>query len=208
MKANPIDLCLYILARIQKKLRLNAIKNSEIHSTSVIEAGSQIVGSIIDRHSFCGYDCVILNANIGSFCSIADRVYIGGSQHPMHFVSTSPVFLSHKDSVKAKFSHHIYHSLPVTMIGSDVWIGYGVKIKAGVRVGHGAVVGLGSVVTRDVPPYTIVGGNPAEVIRPRFSKEICERLLKSQWWLFSDSELIDCAQYFNDPELFIRMRDL
>ena len=89
----------------------------------------------------------------------------------MHFVSTSPVFLSHRDSVKAKFSRFDYLDLPRTRIGSDVWIGHGAHVRAGVEIGHGAVVGMGSVVTKDVPPYSVVGGNPARVLRMRLSEE-------------------------------------
>ena len=99
-----------------------------------------MVASTMARHSFCGFDCVILNSEIGAFCSISDNVYIGGSQHPMHFVSTSPVFLKHRDSVKTKFAKHDYTNMPHTIIGNDVWIGHGAKIRAGVKIGHGAVV--------------------------------------------------------------------
>tara|TARA_R110002072_G_scaffold19469_6_gene72273 strand:- start:425 stop:736 length:312 start_codon:yes stop_codon:yes gene_type:complete len=95
----------YVIARIFKKLRPSAIRESDIHPTSVVESGGQIVSTRMDRHSFCGYDCVLLNAEVGPFCSIADQVYVGGSAHPLHFVSTSPVFLGHRDSVKI-FSRH------------------------------------------------------------------------------------------------------
>lgn len=198
----------YLFARIVKKSRPNAIKNSRVHPTSVAESGSQIVGSTIDRHSFCGYDCVILNSTIGSFCSIADNVYIGGSHHPMHFVSTSPVFLSHRDSVKNKFSRHHYQEMAKTNIGNDVWIGFGARIRAGIKVGNGAVIGMGSVVTRDVAPYAVVAGNPAREIRKRFPTHICEALEKSEWWNLEDEELRKVAALFTDPEIFLKNRGL
>eukprot|EP01137_Pigoraptor_chileana_P010926 Opistho-2@61095 len=187
----------YLLSRIIKKSRLSAVRGSSIHRTSVAESGCQIINSSMARHSFCGYDCTILNAEIGAFCSIADRTYIGGSQHPIHFVSTSPVFLSHRDSVKAKFSRHEYMNLPTTKIGNDVWIGYEAKIRAGVTIGDGAVIGMGSVVTNDVAPYSIVAGVPAKEIRKRFSEDVIEKLLESEWWSYGDEELRLAAQHFN-----------
>jgi chloramphenicol O-acetyltransferase type B len=194
---------IYLIARIQKKLRLSAIRDSKVHPTSAIEGGSQVVGCSMDRHSFCGYNCVLLNADIGGFCSISDNVYIGGSTHPMEFVSTSPVFLSHRDSVRTKFSRHEYYHMPRTTVGHDVWIGHGVHIRAGVSIGHGAVIGMGAVVTRDVAPYTVVGGNPAWLIRDRFEPRITKALLASEWWDMPDDNLRAAAADFTDPETFL-----
>lgn len=194
----------YLLARVQKKLRLSAIRNSNVHPTSAIEGGSQVVNTTMDRHSFCGYDCTLLNAEIGGFCSISDQVYVGGSGHPTDFVSTSPVFLSHRDSVKTKFSNHTHHHLPRTVIGHDVWIGFGARIRAGVTIGHGSVIGMGSVVTKDVPAYSIVAGNPARVVKPRFSVDISEALLESHWWEYDDEALRKAAVTFTDPESFLK----
>ena len=193
----------YFFAKLIKKLRGSAIRNSVIHKDSKIEAGSAIIRTKFARHSFCGYDCFIVDADIGSFVSIGARVTIGGAAHPMHFVSTSPVFLSHRDSVRTKLARHDYLPVLATHVESDVWIGDGAFIKAGVRIHVGAVIGMGAVVTRDVPPYAIVGGNPARVIRKRFSSKICENLLASQWWKRSDADLIKLGHFVSDPEKFI-----
>ena len=83
---------IYYWSKFFKKLKGKAVVNSSIHETSKVEAGSEIVNSTFDKHSFCGYDCEIINCDIGSFCSIANRVIIGGGMHPMHWVATSPVF--------------------------------------------------------------------------------------------------------------------
>ncbi|MEZ8292911.1 CatB-related O-acetyltransferase [Vibrio splendidus] len=157
------------------------------------------------RNSFCGYDCTINNCDIGSFTSIASRVIIGGSMHPMHFVSTSPVFLSHRDSVKMKYSTHDFEYIPRTLIGSDVWVGEGVFIKSGVSIGHGAVIGMGSVVTKDVPPYAIFAGNPAKLIRYRFDEHVIKKLIISEWWERNDDFLNQFGPYFDDPDKFIKM---
>lgn len=193
----------YYLAKLIKKLRLKAIKNSQIHSTSKIESGSHIVKTFVGKHSFCGYNCEITYTDIGNYCSIANNVIIGGGAHPISWVSTSPVFYYGKDSVKKKFSE--FHRAPVlrTTVGSDVWIGAGVIIKQGVNVGTGSVIGMGSVVTKDIPPYAIVGGVPAKILKYRFSQEIIDELLKSEWWLMDDSLLSEFVDEIRNPDRFI-----
>lgn len=193
----------YIYFKFLSKLRGVAVKNSHMGIDSKLEPGTIFVNSSIDNHSYCGYYCTIINASIGRFCSISNRVVIGGVAHPMHFVSTSPVFLSHKDSVKEKFSNH--HFLPEikTLIGHDVWIGEGVLIKAGVKIGNGAVIGMGSVVTKDVPDYAIVAGNPAKIIRYRFEQELIDALIASEWWSLPAYKLKKLGRYTNDPKVFI-----
>lgn len=198
----------YILSRLLKKARGSAIADSLIHPTSKIESGSTVVRTTFDRHSFCGYDCTFVDCEIGAFCSIASRVTVGGARHPIEYVSTSPVFLAHRDSVSAKFSRHPYEWRPKTVIGSDVWIGENVLIKGGVTIGHGAVIGMGSVVTRDVPPYTIVAGNPARPIRMRFKPETILAMLKLAWWTLPDEDLRRLAPGFTDPEAMLRQEGL
>lgn len=90
---------------------------------------------------------------------------------------------------------------PFVHIGHDVWIGDQAMIKRGVKVGHGTIIGARAVVTKDVPPYAIVGGVPAKVIRYRFTEEIIERLLASQWWRYGPDVLQ--ASDIRDPERFL-----
>ncbi|KGF67308.1 acetyltransferase [Hoeflea sp. BAL378] len=123
-------------------------------------------------------------------------------------MSTSPVFLSHRDSVKAKFSRHVFEYCPKTTIGHDVWIGFGAKIRSGVKIGNGAVVGMGAVVTRDVEPYMVVAGNPARVVSQRFSNAVAAALNASAWWDMNDADLKANAALFTDPEMFLNSRGL
>ena len=193
----------YIWAKILKKIRGSAIRNSSIHKTSKIEPGSQFINSKMGKHSFCGYDCDISNTEIGSFCSIANNVIIGGGMHPVDWVGTSPAFYEGRDSIKAKFSNHKRKNVKKTIIQHDVWIGQSVIIKQGICIGTGAVIGMGSIVTKDVPPYTIYAGNPAKLIKERFDKNTAEKLLKIEWWNFDDKKLKKYAKYFTNPDQFI-----
>lgn len=196
---------LYIWNKALKKLRGVALLNSEIDQSSTVEAGSHIVNSSMDRYSFCGYDCKIINCQIGSFCSIADEVIIGGAQHPIEWGSTSPVFYWGRDSVRKKFSEFKRPETLRTTIGNDVWIGDRAIIKAGVTIGDGAVIGMGSVVTKNVGAYEIWGGNPARFIRKRFPSELIQQFLKLKWWELSDDELAKAAERVKIPEEFIQI---
>jgi acetyltransferase-like isoleucine patch superfamily enzyme len=195
----------FYFSKVIKKLRPPAIRLSEIHHTSKIEAWSEVIATVMGRHSFCGYGCSISHADIGSFCSIANGVSIGGGVHPIDWAATSPVFYRGRDSVRAKFSEHDRPPLQRTTIGHDVWIGERAIIKAGVTIGTGAVVGMGAVVTRDVQPYWVVAGVPARPVRPRFDPSLVEALLDSQWWNADDVSLTRAATYIKNPEAFLQM---
>lgn len=194
----------YIYAKIIRKIRGKAIINSNIHHTAVVYSGSQIVNSQLGRYSYCGCDCEINNTDIGSFCSISHRVYIGGAEHPINWVSTSPVFENVRHSGPSKRFSQFDVPLPKrTVIGNDVWIGYGATIKQGVQIGHGAIIGSKALVTKDIPPYAIVGGIPAKVIKYRFEKEIIDGLLLTKWWNLPDEEIQKYSHLIKDPKAFI-----
>ncbi len=194
----------YIWNKVLKKLRGTAIANSSIHKTSKVEAGTQFINSSMNRYSFCGYDCKILNCDIGAFCSLADGVIIGGAQHPIEWVGTSPVFYKGKDSVTKKYSEFERPKAKRTVIGNDVWIGDRVIIKGGITVGNGAVIGMGSIVTKDIGDYEIWAGNPAKLIRKRFSEDIVQDLVKISWWDWDNLTIQKYSQYIRNPEQFIK----
>lgn len=118
-------------------------------------------------------------ARIGSFCSIADEVtFITGGEHDTERVTTYPL-----DMMLGDFSlPWVEHSRGPITIGNDVWIGYGATILSGVNIGHGAVIGARSVVAADVPPYAVVAGNPARLLRYRFAPDVVRELLALAWW--------------------------
>lgn len=119
---------------------------------------------------------------IGKFCSIASDVtfIMNGGNHHIDWFTTYPFPIFGQGWEKAMPTS--WPNKGNTVVGNDVWLGYRAMIMPGVQIGDGAIIATGSLVTRDVPPYAIVGGNPAEVIRYRFPPEIIERLLAIRWW--------------------------
>ena len=193
----------YFVSKLIKKGRLSSVRGSIVHRNAKIESGTSFVDSKIGRHSFCGYDCEVYRAVIGEFTSIANGVVLGGARHPMEWVGMSPVFYAGRDSIKTKFAEHHLPIPPKVQIGNDVWIGRSAIVLSGVSIGNGAVVGAGAVVTKSVPPYAIVAGNPARIIRYRFPEQIVLELESIHWWSLSDERLSEWGGFFNDVEGFL-----
>lgn len=187
------------------KILLNppALRKCVINRTARVCSRSELTNVDLGRYSYIGYDCFMVNASIGNFCSIANRCCIGAAEHPLDRVSSSPVFHAGKNIMGKNFATFPIIQTPQTVIENDVWLGMGVYVKAGVTIHNGAVIGTGSVVTHDVPPYEIWAGNPARFIRKRFDDEIIKGLLDSEWWNYSDENLQTCAVDFDVPAKFL-----
>ena len=150
-------------------------------------------------------------ASIGSYCSVAPDVSIGDGNHPTQFLTTHPLgfkcaAMFNFDANVSKFKGGSNRPPSVIscppVIGSDVWIGGGVKILRGVKVGDGAIIGAGSIVNKDVPPFSVVAGTPARVIKYRFDDDAIQRLLELKWW---DYDIV--GEYdidFSDVDLAIK----
>ncbi len=145
---------------------------------------------------------------IGRYCSISWSVTIMAGDHPIAHVSTHP--FTYRDYFERRIKQDFGSAASIVkfnadrgpvVIGNDVWIGQNTILRNGIKIGDGAVVAAGAVVTKDVPPYAIVGGNPAKVIKYRFDQPVIEKLLASQWWKYhcKDFEGLDVA----DPEAFV-----
>jgi len=132
---------------------------------------------------------------IGKYCSIGSGAVFmmaGNQGHRMDWVSTFPFYFQ---ANIFKSSKNAYEKVGNTVIGDDVWIGSEAMIMAGITVGSGAVVAARSVVVKDVPPYAIVGGNPASIIKFRFNKERIKTLLKLKWWDWSEDKVKTSMEY-------------
>lgn len=161
------------------------------------------------------------NATIGRYCSIANNISLFGLRHPIESLSSSS-FMYDPNFSMVQFLEEKYDAVCPRVrnpqragleIENDVWIGRGASFAAGIKIHTGAVIATQSVVTKDVPPYAIVGGNPAKIIRYRFPQEIIERLLLSRWWevnpayfrnfnLSSPEEFLDAFESDIDPSIY------
>lgn len=154
----------------------------------------------VGRYTTIGFESMYVGCEIGSFCSLGPQVLAGLGRHPTDFVSTSPAFYSPSHTgCRISFVNEplFEESLPI-VIGSDVWIGARVILVDGVSVGPGAIIAAGAVVTKDVEPYTIVGGVPAKFIRRRFHDDVIAQLLAVEWWEKPIEWLQKYAEDFNN----------
>lgn len=141
--------------------------------------------SSMDDYSYVVNDSNIIYTTIGKFCSIAAMTRINPGNHPMwratqaHFTYRSSAYFEGESDDQDFFA---WRRQAHVTIGHDVWIGHGAIILAGRSIGTGAVVAGGAVVTKDVAPYTIVGGTPAKVIKRRFDERTAERMQALAWW--------------------------
>lgn len=196
--------------------RLKNWRNPHNETRIHLERLSAKYGFEIGRHSYgrpkVRFPESKAKLTIGPFCSIADKVEILlGGNHRTDWVSTFP-FAAFPDVWPEAGGLDGYHATRGDVwIGSDVWLGSGAIILSGVKIGHGAVVAAHAVVTRDVPPYGIVGGNPARTLRLRFDEETVAGLIETAWWDLDDAlirPLLPLLQSGGAAKLIERVREI
>ena len=169
-----------------------SLQDSRLGAYTEVGARTILTEVTMDDYSYVVNDSQITYASIGKFCSIAAMTRINPGNHPMHratqahFTYRSSAYFPGEADDAAFFAwrreHHVH-------ISHDVWIGHGAVILPGRNVGTGAVIAAGAIVTKDVPAYTIVAGNPARIVRRRFDEPTAERLAALAWWNWSHDTL-------------------
>lgn len=158
----------------------------------------------IGKGTYIAANSNISKTEIGNFCSIGPNLVCGYGIHPINGISTSPAFYSTLKQNGMTFCDvNKIEERKIIKIGNDVFIGMNVCILDGVTIGDGAIIGAGAVVTKDIEPYSIVGGVPAKHIKYRFSEEQIKALLKTQWWNWDDEKLKKIEKNFFDIDQFL-----
>jgi acetyltransferase-like isoleucine patch superfamily enzyme len=181
------------------------IKNVNLGKYNHVAKNSFLSNSEIGDFSYISQNSSINNAKIGKFTCIGPGVSIGLAEHPTNsFVSVHPVFFSTAKQVGITFvDKNYFDEFPTKcIIGNDVWIGAGVTVTKSIKIGDGAIIAAGSILTKNVEPYSVVGGIPAHLIKKRFTSSEIDYLLKTKWWNKPISYLNNNAKAFHSIKTF------
>ncbi len=196
----------YFQKNVYVSLRAKIGKGVKLEGKNFVGQRTTLDNVKVGVGTYIGDNNLLINCKIGKFCSLARYIQIIDGRHPSSiFVSTHPSFFTYGHQCgfsyvdQIKFEEHSTTSFDGSYcveIGNDVWIGTNVAILEGVKVGDGAILAAGSLVNKDVPPYAIVGGVPAKVIKYRFSEEEIKWLMELQWWNKDERWIQEHAEAF------------
>ena len=198
------------------KYKIKIQNKASVGKNCFFEGGNLIGSNTVVRNVSMGYgsyianDSKITNSIIGKYCSIGPEVITVLGTHPSHtFVSTHPAFYSIKEQSgftyvkEQKFKERNFEFNGYSIeIGNDVWIGARVSIMEGVKIGDGAIVAAGAVITKDVPPYAIVAGIPAKILKYRFEGGDINFLNEFKWWEYNENWIKMNIDLFEDISIF------
>jgi len=182
-----------------------SIRESELGDWTEVRQHARLHESAIGEYTYLMERVQLDYATVGKFGNVAADARLGPTNHPIdrpsahHFTYRSEMY----DLGADDDSVFEWRADQPVEVGHDTWIGHGAIVLPGVTVGNGAVVGAGAVVARDVPPYTVVAGVPAEPIRRRFPVDVAERIEASEWWHWDHKTLADRLEAFRDLETFL-----
>lgn len=195
------------------------ILNSKIYKNSVVGDFSRIIDSFLygynrvdrnsliyfskfDMYSYLGASSVIMHSDIGKFCSLSWGITIGPANHDYEYITSHDFLYNNFYDLMSKDDTPTYNRFNKrTKIGNDVWIGTNSTILNGLVIGDGAIIGANTIVTKDVPPYAIVVGNPGKIVKFRFNKEIIQQLLELRWWDLSHEDLKENYDIFKSKNI-------
>lgn len=193
----------FILSKLSEYIARLIRFNQSNKIQNLIKKGMLIVGkhtygvNNLDIQTYYGSEAKV---NIGKYCSIGPNItIITGGIHPTNWISTFP--FRAKWNLLGKFEDGMPCTKGSIEIGNDVWIGSGVTILSGVNVGHGAVLATGALVTKDVPPYAMVGGNPAKTFRYRFDEKKIIKLLEIKWWDWEEIKIKENVELLSSSNI-------
>lgn len=197
------------LAAIERPSEFHVTADSTFEEGCRIGARTVVDRSSLGRYSYIDADSRVHLAEIGNFCSIANRVSIGPPNHPTHTrTSSHPAFYLNRPEWGYSFVQDDNHmEYRPTVIGNDVWIGVGATILGGLCVGDGCIVGAGSVVTRDLEPFSIAVGAPARILRARFSERQVAAIKKVAWWNRDEAWLSNNSDLMHNVDALVRFAE-
>ncbi len=176
------------------------VEYSEVSRKAKVWDRCKLFHSSVGDYSYIGQDARLIHAHVGKFCSLAGGGAYGMGSHSLDYISTSSLFTSSRNGTRTRWTDKpSFEEYKEIHIGNDVWIGMRVMVMGGATIGNGAVVAAGAVVTKDVPPYAIVGGVPARVIKYRFPEDVIQKLEASKWWSLDDETLKQNIHLFQKP---------
>ena len=180
--------------------KMSLSRNEEKIVLVTLGPGSYLVSGTFE------YGTVDSHILIGRYCSLAHKLtFICGLNHDGSQVTTYPFEDLYMTSSDGVMNHYFAANHYQIIIGNDVWIGRDVTILGGVKIGNGAIIGAGSVVAKDIPPYAIAVGNPAQVVRYRFSSDIIDNLQRIKWWNWPEDKIKRNIEKMKDPQQFVEM---